>query len=102
MSPPHFCQQRSLSDYTVSRNRDDGNLGQGTGAAPIRVGAVAPGFIRTPMVAGMNPEALAKVTAPVSLGRLGEAAEIPQAVGFIFENELSTGRCLELDGGLRL
>jgi NAD(P)-dependent dehydrogenase (short-subunit alcohol dehydrogenase family) len=24
------------------------------------------------------------------------------AVGFIFENEFFTGRCLELDGGLRL
>ena len=68
----------------------------------IRVGAVAPGFIRTPMVAGMKPEALAKVTAPVPLGRLGEAAEIAQAVGFIFESEFFTGRCLELDGGLRL
>lgn len=68
----------------------------------IRVGAVAPGFIRTPMVASMKPEALAKVTAPVPLGRLGEAAEIAQAVGFIFENEFFTGRCLEVDGGLRL
>jgi hypothetical protein len=57
---------------------------------------------RTPMVAGMKPEALAKVTAPVPLGRPGEAAEIAQAIGFIFENELLTGRCLELDGGLRL
>jgi 3-oxoacyl-[acyl-carrier protein] reductase len=54
------------------------------------------------MVAGMKPEALAKVTAPVPLGRLGEPAEIAQAVGFIFENEFFTGRCLELDGGLRL
>ncbi|MGH8210334.1 MAG: SDR family oxidoreductase [Steroidobacteraceae bacterium] len=68
----------------------------------IRVGAVAPGFIRTPMVAGMKPEALAKVTAPVPLGRLGEATEIAQAVGFIFENEFLTGRCIEVDGGLRL
>jgi 3-oxoacyl-[acyl-carrier protein] reductase len=68
----------------------------------IRVGAVAPGFVRTPMVAGMKPEALAKVTAPVPLRRLGEAAEIAHAVGFIFENEFFTGRCLELDGGLRL
>jgi 3-oxoacyl-[acyl-carrier protein] reductase len=68
----------------------------------IRVAAVAPGFIRTPMVAGMKPEALAKVTAPVPLGRLGEPDEIAQAVGFIFENEFVTGRCLEVDGGLRL
>lgn len=68
----------------------------------IRVGAVAPGFIRTPMVAGMKPEALAKVTAPVPLGRLGEPVEIAKAVGFIFENDFFTGRCLEVDGGLRL
>jgi 3-oxoacyl-[acyl-carrier protein] reductase len=68
----------------------------------IRVGAVAPGFIRTPMVAGMKPEALAKVTAPVPLGRLGEPTEIAHAVRFIFENDFFTGRCLEIDGGLRI
>jgi NAD(P)-dependent dehydrogenase (short-subunit alcohol dehydrogenase family) len=54
------------------------------------------------MVAGMNAEALAKVTAPVPLGRLGEPTEIAQTVGFIFENDFFTGRCLEIDGGLRL
>lgn len=68
----------------------------------IRVGAVAPGFIRTPMVAAMNPEALAKVTAPVPLGRLGEPEEIAAAVDFICRSDFFTGRCLELDGGLRL
>lgn len=68
----------------------------------IRVGAVAPGFIRTPMVEGMKPEVLAKVIAPVPLGRLGEPDEIARAVGFIFENDFFTGRCLEVDGGLRL
>ena len=68
----------------------------------IRVGAIAPGFIRTPMVGSMKPEALAKVTATVPLGRLGEPAEIVQAVRFVFENEFVTGRCLEVDGGLRL
>jgi 3-oxoacyl-[acyl-carrier protein] reductase len=54
------------------------------------------------MVAEMKPEVLAKVTAPVSLGRLGEPEEISRAVGFIFENDFFTGRCLEVDGGLRL
>jgi 3-oxoacyl-[acyl-carrier protein] reductase len=68
----------------------------------IRVGAVAPGFIRTPMVAGMKPEALAKMTAPIPLGRLGEPDEIAHAVGFIFENDLFTGRCVEVDAGLRM
>ena len=68
----------------------------------IRVGAVAPGFVRTPMVEGMKPEALARMTAPIPLGRLGEPEEIAQAVGFIFENDLFTGRCVEVDGGLRI
>lgn len=68
----------------------------------IRVGAIAPGFIRTPMVAAMKPEALAKVTAPVPLGRLGEPEEIAAGVDFIFRSDFFTARCLELDGGLRL
>src|SRR5207302_10674589 len=42
----------------------------------IRVGAVAPGFIRTPMVKSMKPEALARMTASTPLGRLGEPEEI--------------------------
>jgi 3-oxoacyl-[acyl-carrier protein] reductase len=68
----------------------------------IRVGAVAPGFVRTPMVESMKPEALARMTASIPLGRLGEPAEIAHAVGFIFENDLFSGRCLEVDGGLRM
>jgi 3-oxoacyl-[acyl-carrier protein] reductase len=68
----------------------------------IRVGAVAPGFIRTPMVASMKPDALERMTAPIPLGRLGEPEEIAHAVGFIFENDLFTGRCVEVDAGLRM
>jgi len=63
---------------------------------------VAPGFVRTPMVEAMKPEALAKMTAPIPLGRLGEPEEIAHAVDFILENELFTGRCLEVDAGLRM
>jgi len=68
----------------------------------IRVGAVAPGFVRTPMVESMKPEALKRMTDPIPLGRLGEPDEIAHAVGFIFENELFTGRCVEVDAGLRI
>jgi 3-oxoacyl-[acyl-carrier protein] reductase len=68
----------------------------------IRCGAVAPGFIGTDMVAAMRPEVLQKLLAPVPLGRLGEAAEIASTVRFIFENDFFTGRCIDLDGGLRL
>lgn len=68
----------------------------------IRTGAIAPGFIATPMVASMRPEMLEKLSAPVPLKRLGRPEEIAHAVRFIFENDFYTGRVLELDGGLRL
>ena len=68
----------------------------------IRVGAIAPGFIRTPMVESMPPQVLEKITKPVPLGRIGEPEEIWKTVAFIIDNEYFTGRCIEVDGGLRL
>jgi 3-oxoacyl-[acyl-carrier protein] reductase len=68
----------------------------------IRVASVAPGFTDTEIVASMRPEMRDKLTAPVPLRRLGKPEEIAHAVQFIFENDFFTGRCLELDGGLRL
>ncbi len=66
----------------------------------VRVGAVAPGFIRTPMVAGMKPEALEKIAAGIPLRRLGEPEEIWLALRFIIECGYFTGRVIEVDGGL--
>lgn len=68
----------------------------------IRAGSVAPGFTRTEILTSMRPEVLEKMTAPVPLRRLGLPEEIAQAVLFIFQNDFFTGRCLEVDGGLRL
>ncbi len=68
----------------------------------IRVGSIAPGFTHTEILSSMRPEVLDKLTAPVPLKRLGQPEEIAHAVVFIFENDFFTGRCLDLDGGLRL
>jgi 3-oxoacyl-[acyl-carrier protein] reductase len=68
----------------------------------IRVGAVAPGFIGTDMVASMKPEALEKLASGIPLKRLGQPEEIASAAAFIFENDYFTGRVLEVDGGIRL
>jgi 3-oxoacyl-[acyl-carrier protein] reductase len=68
----------------------------------IRVGSIAPGFTRTDILSTMKPEVLEKVVAPVPLRRLGEPEEIAQAAQFIVENDFFTGRCIDLDGGLRL
>ena len=67
----------------------------------IRTAAIAPGVMGTEMVASMKPEALARMTAGIPLGRVGEPSEVAQTAVFIFENEYITGRVLEVDGGLR-
>lgn len=68
----------------------------------IRVAAIAPGFIETPILLGMKPEALEKVLKGVPLRRLGQADEVFAGVKFICECDYFTGRCLDIDGGLRI
>jgi 3-oxoacyl-[acyl-carrier protein] reductase len=68
----------------------------------IRAASIAPGFTRTDLLAGMPPEMLDKVTAPVPLKRLGLPEEVAHAAVFIAENDFFTGRAIDIDGGLRL
>ena len=68
----------------------------------IRAASIAPGFTRTDILAGMPPEMLEKVTAPVPLKRLGLPEEVAHAAVFIAENDFFTGRAIDVDGGLRL
>lgn len=66
----------------------------------IRVGAIAPGVIRTAMTDAMKPEMRERLEKMKPVGRLGEADEIAHTVKYIFENEFFTGRVVEIDGGL--
>lgn len=66
----------------------------------IRVGAIAPGVIRTAMTDAMKPEMRDRLEKMKPVGRLGEADEIAHTVKYIFENEFFTGRVVEIDGGL--
>ena len=68
----------------------------------IRVNAISPGFIGTEMVRAMKPEALAKLSAMIPAGRIGEPDEIAHTVQYIIENDFVNGRNIEVDGGMRL
>jgi 3-oxoacyl-[acyl-carrier protein] reductase len=68
----------------------------------IRVGAIAPGYINTEMVAKIREDVLNKIIQKIPVGRLGEMAEISRTVQFIIENEFFTGRVIEVDGGMRI
>lgn len=68
----------------------------------IRVNAISPGFIGTEMVRSMKPEALAKLTAMIPAGRIGDPDEIAHTVQYLVENDYVNGRNIEVDGALRL
>lgn len=62
----------------------------------IRVNAVAPGHIKTPMHAPENHEALATFQ---PIGRMGETNDIANAILFLDSAPFITGEILHVDGG---
>jgi 3-oxoacyl-[acyl-carrier protein] reductase len=68
----------------------------------VRVGAIAPGMIETPMTAGMNQKARDALVAAVPVGRVGEPEDIWLGLKFILECDYFNGRVLDIDGGLNM
>ena len=71
-------------------------------ADKIRCVAVAPGYVGTAMVKGMNQKALEYITGQVPIGRLIEPDEVAAFVGDIYRNEALAGDVFFIHGGLRL
>ncbi|MGD9599790.1 MAG: SDR family NAD(P)-dependent oxidoreductase [Steroidobacteraceae bacterium] len=67
----------------------------------IRVNAVAPGPIDTPMVARFGADERARIVAAVPLGRLGEAREVAAAIAYLIGRDAgwTTGTVLNVSGG---
>jgi 3-oxoacyl-[acyl-carrier protein] reductase len=68
----------------------------------IRVGAVAPGMIETPMTQGMSQKARDALVAAVPVGRIGVPEDIWLAVRFVLECDYFDGRTIDVDGGLSM
>jgi 3-oxoacyl-[acyl-carrier protein] reductase len=73
------------------------------GPSGVRVNAVAPGLIRTPMTGpeGIRPGWTEQVAAGIPLGRIGEPEEVAEAVTFLASGAASyvSGQILVVDGG---
>ncbi|MCL2780901.1 MAG: SDR family oxidoreductase, partial [Actinomycetia bacterium] len=78
-------------------------LAQESARRQVRVNAVAPGFVRTDMTAGLPAGAARRVLDQVLLGRPGEAAEVAAAIVFLaLDATYCTGTTLTVDGGWSL
>jgi NAD(P)-dependent dehydrogenase (short-subunit alcohol dehydrogenase family) len=69
--------------------------------APIRVNAVAPGLIDTPLwdSFGAQREAILARGSALPVGRIGRPEEVAAAVVFLMSNGFVTGTVLPIDGG---
>ncbi|MFZ2963511.1 MAG: 3-oxoacyl-ACP reductase FabG [Rhodoglobus sp.] len=71
------------------------------GFAGVRINAIQPGLIRTPMTAGMREDILGARLAEIPLSRMGEPEEIAQVALFLASDMSSyvTGTVIEVTGG---
>ncbi|WP_148714697.1 3-oxoacyl-ACP reductase FabG [Chitinolyticbacter meiyuanensis] len=91
----YSAAKAALFGFTKSLAREIGSRG-------VTVNAVAPGFIDTDMTRGLPDEQKAALVQSIALGRLGEAKEIADAVGFLASDKASyiTGQTLHVNGGM--
>ena len=71
-------------------------------APTIRVNAIAPGFIDTPLTAEMPAQFRDRYVASAALGRTGEPEDIAQAALFLATSPYTTGEIVVVDGGVCL
>ena len=71
-------------------------------ADKIRCVAIAPGYVATPILLGMNQKALEKILANVPIGRLVDPMEVASLAGELYRNEALAGDVFFIHGGLRL
>ncbi len=95
--------QPSGCSYPTSKFAVNGmtkSLARELGKDNIRVNAVLPGVTRTDMVASLPPEMVARVSATIPLGRVGEPEEVANAFVFLASDKASyiTGALLSVDG----
>ncbi|MFI9627232.1 SDR family NAD(P)-dependent oxidoreductase [Streptomyces sp. NPDC052042] len=90
--------------YTASKHGVVGltrAAGADYGASGVRVNAVGPGFISTPLLAELPDEVTADVAAKHAMGRLGRAEEVAAMAAFLLSDDASfiTGSYHVVDGG---
>lgn len=74
-------------------------LGRKYGLKGVKVNAVAPGFIRTDMVAGLEPSMYEHIIEGTALQRIGEPEEVADVVAYLLAPGYLHATTLRVDGG---
>jgi len=93
---PHYSAAKGgILAFTRAVSREVASRG-------IRVNAICPGYIDTPMTRPMSPVAQRLIIASTPLGRWGEPEEIAATAAFLASDDASyfTGQWLSPNGGL--
>jgi NAD(P)-dependent dehydrogenase (short-subunit alcohol dehydrogenase family) len=93
-----------ISPYTASKHGIIGltrNAAMEYGSAGVRVNAVCPNAIRTPLMDASPPEFVAELIRPQAIQRVGEPDEVGFAVAYLCSDRAAfvTGVALPVDGG---
>jgi 3-oxoacyl-[acyl-carrier protein] reductase len=91
----YVSAKAALAANTVTWSREFAPFG-------IRVAAIAPGMIETPMTEGMNQKARDALVANIPVGRIGLPEDIWVAVKFVIECDYLSGYTIDVDGGLAM
>ncbi len=78
------------------------SLARELGSRGITVNCVAPGFIDTDMTRSLGDSVTTGLLAQIPMGRLGRAAEVAHAVGFLCEADYVTGATIHVNGGMHM
>jgi 3-oxoacyl-[acyl-carrier protein] reductase len=89
----YVSAQAALAANTVTWAREFAPFG-------IRVGAIAPGMVETPMTQGMNQKARDALVANIPVGRIGVPEDIWLGVRFVLECDYFNGETIDVHGGL--